>query len=288
MSTLAATSRHRRAERYMASRILISVIALALGVSSVGEAKPRKRNSKAKTVKATVAQPVVAACPVGAKWNKVLDESPMSRCRPRPLEEGCTLPDGRKHGPWNIMDRATGCRLPSSQGQFVKGRRHGVETTWRNDCTKKPCTARKGEEGPWADDHRHGIWTIFRDDGTVSERGNWFEGKQHGPWQQFSADRQTVVTICYQVDKVAWQSEPQAVAKDGTAPAPAPKPCPTVIDKRDDDGTKTVSAAEQKASKMVRMAQASTIAKLRLLYLRKAVALVPANKHYRALLEAAQ
>jgi hypothetical protein len=99
-----------------------------------------------------------------------------------------------------------------------------------------------------------------------------------------------VVTVCFQVDKVTWTGQPQPVAKvaAGKDPVPAPKPCATVIDKRDDDGTKNVSAAEQEASKLVRNAQATTIAKLRVLYLRKAVALVPTNKHYRSLLEAAQ
>ncbi len=273
----------------MYKKLLILAVAAALTSPSVASAKKRPTKRRAKVQPRVAAPPSTPSrCPTGATWKRVDDESPMSKCRPRPLEEGCSLSDGRKHGPWTIMDRATACRLPASKAHYVNGRRQGVETIWRSDCKHKPCTAFKAEEGPWAGDHRHGIWTIFKQAGGVAERGNWFDGKQHGPWLVYSDDGLTVSTVCYQADKVAWRGEPTPVGKSDAAPQPLKAPCPTVIKKRDDDGTKNVSAAEQKASRLVRNAQATTIPKLRVLYLRKAVGLVPGNKHYRTLLEAAQ
>ena len=223
-------------------------------------------------------------CPEGASWQVVPDQSPLRACKSGPLAKGCTLPDGRKHGPWTAMDRKTDCRLPARKTTYLNGRREGVEVIWANVCVKGKCVATKAKEGGWVGDRQQGQWAFYGADGRVSARGHWFAGKRHGPWREFSDAAKIVTWMCYQDDKEIWRDPPRPVG----AAATAARPCPKVMVVAADDGTKKVSAAEQDASRLVRNAQATHIPRLRVLYLRKAVALVPDNKHYRSLLEAAE
>lgn len=246
-----------------------------------------------------VAPPVATSCPAGTTWQAVADQSPLHRCSGT-LESGCSLPDGRKQGLWRTMDRATDCKLPLHETQYKDGRRHGAQISWRNTCVKGKCTAQRIEEGHWVDERRQGKWTTFGDGAAVLSSGTWFAGKRHGPWLEFGKGGKVVALICYQLDKEAWRAESPAMAAaymanqatpTGAATpkgAPNARPCPTSFVAAQEDGTKTVSDAESKASRLVRNAQSTTIVRLKVLYLRKAAALVPTNKQYRIMLEAAE
>lgn len=188
------------------------------------------------------------------------------------------MPDGRKHGPWTSFDPAAGCRLPIRVAHFLQGRRHGHEVVWRNLCKDGRCVARKEKEGPWSENHPHGLWTVYDADGQPVERGPYFRGLRHGPWLSLARDGKATLTTCNQRDKAVWTVKPGEKA---------PGACPTEMPDREDDGTRAVSDAEQKASRLVHNAQAAANPKLKLMYLKKAVELVPDNKNYRALLDAA-
>ena len=77
-------------------------------------------------------------------------------------------------------------------------------------------------------------------------------------------------------------AKPKAAVKASTKSAAAAKPAAGT------GGTKPQTPAQVKASKMASLAQKSTNAKLKVLYLQKAVKADPKNTHYRSLLEIAQ
>ncbi|GEM_PF-3054960 len=224
-------------------------------------------------------------CSDGAKWRKVRDDRPVKLCRKRPLEEGCMLEDGRKHGAWIRWDKTRKCKQPLTIRMYDKGRKHGMEHVFVAACAGKgkreKCTYVPVEAGPYRDDKRHGVWTRFRDDGSTLESGNYFDGQRHGPWTRFAANGKALEVVCMQADEETWKATPQKVA--GSA-----MPCAVTQQKKKQTGIKQVSAAEQKASKLVHLAQSTTKLSLRVRYLQKAVSLVPANAHYRQLLDAAR
>ncbi len=56
---------------------------------------------------------------------------------------------------------------------LVNGKRHGLETVWRENGTKK-------EETPWDGGKRHGIYTEWDKNGHKDWQTTWRNGNQHG------------------------------------------------------------------------------------------------------------
>jgi len=81
----------------------------------------------------------------------------------------------------------------------------------------------------------------------------------------------------------------KAAAKKAAAKKPAAKkPAAKTTKKKASTGSKPMTAAQKRASKMASLAQKSTNAKLKVLYLKKAVKSDPKNAHYKRLLELAR
>lgn len=224
-------------------------------------------------------------CPEGATWHKVADNTPLKECGARPLEQGCMLTDGRKHGPWIVYEKRLKCQKRALHSNFEQGRKQGTEWVWQLICAGKgpaeKCTSALAEQGPYRDDKRHGAWLEFADNGVKKASGVYFEGTKQGPWTAFDAAKKPTTVTCMNDGKVVWQEA--FAATEGKA-----NPCAVTRTKQTGDGTTTVSDNDEKASKLVALSQKATKTKLKVMYLQKAVQLVPGNKQYQQLLEAAK
>ncbi len=224
-------------------------------------------------------------CPEGAKWQVVADNRPLKECGDKPLEQGCMLSDGRKHGTWIVYEQRLKCASRAMHSTYKQGRKHGHEWVWQVVCSGKAgadkCRSLLKEQGDYVQDRRHGTWTEFHDDGKKAAKGPYFKGTKQGPWTLFSTAGRAQTVRCMSDGKQTWEDTAAAVAGKARA-------CAVTREEKAGDGTRVISAAEAKASKMVALAQRATKSRLKILYLEKALQLAPDNKRYQKLLEAAR
>lgn len=223
-------------------------------------------------------------CPKGAKWHRVADNRPSKGCGDLSLEEGCSMPGGRKHGVWIVYEKRTNCAKPASIHHYKEGRKHGEAQLFGLICAGKGaaerCRSAATESGNFAENRRHGLWRKFTDAGVRAAAGNYYQGTKQGPWTTYSPAGQPLQVQCFADGKPTWIATPTQVATRSM-------PCAVTREKKKETEFAVVSADDEKASKLVRLAQSTPKLALRVRYLQKAVQLAPSNGHYKQLLAAA-
>ena len=227
------------------------------------------------------------ACPKGATWQVVKDRSPVPKCK-LPRQMGCTLADGRRHGPWTVMNVDHACAYRSTTVSYDHGHKTGPAVQFIVTCKeatkrrKKRCKEQMIEVGKYANGKRAGQWLILDDRGRKREHYTLTRGIKHGLFSVFNSKGVRVAVGCHQEGAETWRYSWKEKKLWNS-------PCSTKLKvKPVGDGTSKVSSSQKTASKMVRLAQRTRNQKLKLMYLRKAVGLCPDNKRYSTLLKAAE
>lgn len=228
-----------------------------------------------------------AACPPGATWQTVLDRAPVPRCT-TPVQAGCMLADGRRHGPWMQYDVKVACATRTEVLTYDKGRRTGPAARFGAVCTgtgvTQVCREVLTEQGGYLDGKAHGMWLTRDAQGRKRSQSQMHTGVKHGPFYFFNSTGLLIGRGCNFEGAETWRFDFHQKDQWQT-------PCAServVVKPPTGDGTAKVSEAQTKASKLVRLAQATKLNSLRVRYLRKAVELIPDNAGYKKLLAAAE
>ncbi|MCO4763925.1 MAG: hypothetical protein KC502_20595 [Myxococcales bacterium] len=241
-------------------------------------------------------------CPAGATWQTVIDRSPVPRCK-LPLQAGCMLKDGRRHGPWTLYDRVAACTTRKEVLTYDKGRRTGPVARFVSTCkaekTKRTrrkrrrfkgkkassrCSEQLTEQGAYIDGKGHGMWLMIDKTGRKLGQYQMHTGVKHGPFYFFNSQGVLIGRGCNQEGAETWRFDFHQKERWNDPCQQARKKVKAVVP----TGVSAVSTNQAKASKLVRLAQVSKLLKLRVRYLQKAVQLDPANVRYQRLLAAAQ
>jgi antitoxin component YwqK of YwqJK toxin-antitoxin module len=133
-------------------------------------------------------------------WTRSADLCPtgcLVQGAPPPLgfEVWCARHDGSRHGPSSRW--VVGLRTDTF---YVDGQKEGWELEWNQDGTlRAACEYKAGvrdgqafrqfatwsEEGPYAHDVKHGVWTLMRRTGGKLRAESWQHGKLHGRYERW-------------------------------------------------------------------------------------------------------
>lgn len=259
--------------------------------SRATSSKPALKTELVKGAATKLIMPVLikgqGACPPGATWQVVRDRAPVPRCK-TPLQAGCMLSDGRRDGPWTQYNIKHACAFRSEVLTYKKGRRTGPAARFIVTCTGRKgargrCRELLKEQGGYLDGKAHGMWLTVDAQGRKRSQHQVHTGVKHGPFYAFNSSGVLIGRGCYKEGAELWRFNFRQKDRWQT-------PCSAdrlITKKPVGDGTTKVSASQAKASKLVRLAQATKLHALRVRYLRKAVELAPLNKGYQKLLAAA-